>query len=83
MSPERRVKVFKSRPNQAVQIPRQFEFGVEEAIIVALEVFRFEATADVNYGLLRARLEPGGKAICGNDLLIGAPAPLGLHHRHR
>ncbi len=33
MSPERHVKVFKNGRNQAVRIPREFEFSSEEAIM--------------------------------------------------
>ena len=33
MSSERHVKVFKNGRNQAVQIPREFEFSSEEAIM--------------------------------------------------
>ena len=33
MSPERRVKIFKNGCNQAVRIPREFEFSGEEAIM--------------------------------------------------
>ncbi len=33
MSPERHVKVFRNRRNQAVRIPREFEFRGEEAIM--------------------------------------------------
>ena len=33
MSPERHVKVFKNGRNQAVRIPREFEFPGEEAIM--------------------------------------------------
>jgi len=33
MSPERHVKVFKNGRNQAVRIPREFEFASEEAIM--------------------------------------------------
>jgi antitoxin VapB len=33
MSPERRVKVFKNGRNQAVRIPREFEFRGEYAIM--------------------------------------------------
>ena len=33
MSPERHVKVFKNGRNQAVRIPREFEFRGEEAIM--------------------------------------------------
>jgi antitoxin VapB len=33
MSLERRVKVFKNGRNQAVRIPREFEFSGEEAIM--------------------------------------------------
>jgi antitoxin VapB len=33
MSPERHVKVFKSGRNQAVRIPREFEFSGEDAIM--------------------------------------------------
>lgn len=33
MSPERRVKVFRNGRNQAVRIPREFEFRSEDAIM--------------------------------------------------
>jgi antitoxin VapB len=33
MRPERHVKVFKNGRNQAVRIPREFEFSSEEAIM--------------------------------------------------
>lgn len=33
MSPERHVKVFKNGRNQAIRIPREFEFSGEEAIL--------------------------------------------------
>jgi antitoxin VapB len=33
MSDSRRVKVFQNGRNQAVRIPREFELGVEEAIM--------------------------------------------------
>ena len=33
MGPERHVKVFKNGRNQAVRIPREFEFPGEEAIM--------------------------------------------------
>jgi antitoxin VapB len=33
MSPERHVKLFKNGRNQAVRIPREFEFRVEDAIM--------------------------------------------------
>ena len=33
MSPERHVKIFKNGRNQAIQIPREFEFSGEEAIM--------------------------------------------------
>ena len=33
MSPERHVKIFKNGRNQAVRIPREFEFPGEEAIM--------------------------------------------------
>ena len=33
MSPERHVKVFRNGRNQAVRIPREFEFRGEEAIM--------------------------------------------------
>ncbi|MGA3315033.1 MAG: AbrB/MazE/SpoVT family DNA-binding domain-containing protein [Candidatus Korobacteraceae bacterium] len=33
MSPERYVKLFKNGRNQAVRIPREFEFSGEEAIM--------------------------------------------------
>jgi len=33
MSPERHVKVFRNGRNQAVRIPREFEFPGEEAIM--------------------------------------------------
>lgn len=33
MSPERHVKVFKNGRNQAIRIPREFEFPGEEAIL--------------------------------------------------
>jgi len=45
-----------------------------EAVLSALEIFPFEAPADVIYGQLRARLEGGGQPIGGNDLLIAAQA---------
>jgi antitoxin VapB len=32
-SPERHVKVFKNGRNQAIRIPREFEFSGEEAIM--------------------------------------------------
>ena len=33
MSPERTVKLFKNGRNQAVRIPREFEFSGEEAVM--------------------------------------------------
>ena len=33
MSPERHVKIFKNGRNQAIRIPREFEFSGEEAIM--------------------------------------------------
>jgi tRNA(fMet)-specific endonuclease VapC len=45
-----------------------------EAVLGAMEVLPFEAPADVAYGMIRARLEQGGRPIGGNDLLIGAQA---------
>ena len=33
MSPERHVKIFRNGRNQAVRIPREFEFRGEEAIM--------------------------------------------------
>jgi len=33
LSPERLVKVFKNGRNQAIRIPREFEFSGEEAIL--------------------------------------------------
>lgn len=33
LSPERHVKVFKNGRNQAVRIPREFEFPGEEAVV--------------------------------------------------
>ena len=33
MSPERHVKIFRNGRNQAVRIPREFEFPGEEAIM--------------------------------------------------
>jgi antitoxin VapB len=33
LSPERRVKVFRNGRNQAVRIPREFEFAGDEAIM--------------------------------------------------
>ena len=33
MNPERHVKVFKNGRNQAVRIPREFEFSGEDAIM--------------------------------------------------
>ena len=33
VSPERRVKVFRNGRNQAVRIPREFEFRSEDAIM--------------------------------------------------
>ena len=33
MSPENHVKVFKNDRNQAIRIPREFEFSGEEAIL--------------------------------------------------
>jgi antitoxin VapB len=33
MSPERRIKVFRNGRNQAVRIPREFEFPGEDAIM--------------------------------------------------
>ncbi len=33
MNPERHVKVFKNGRNQAVRIPREFEFAGEDAIM--------------------------------------------------
>ena len=44
------------------------------AVLSALEVLAFGAPADSTYGLLRARLEKGGKTIGANDLLIAAQA---------
>jgi tRNA(fMet)-specific endonuclease VapC len=43
-----------------------------EAVLAALEVLPFEAPADTTYGLIRSRLEKGGKPIGANDLLIAA-----------
>jgi tRNA(fMet)-specific endonuclease VapC len=43
-----------------------------EAVLGALDVLPFEAPADVAYGLIRTRLERGGRPIGGNDLLIAA-----------
>src|SRR6266852_4154728 len=45
-----------------------------EAVLGALEVLPFEAPADAAYGLLRTRLEQGGRPIGANDLLIAAQA---------
>jgi tRNA(fMet)-specific endonuclease VapC len=45
-----------------------------EAVLGALEVLPFEAPADAIYGLVRTRLEQGGRPIGGNDLLIAAQA---------
>jgi tRNA(fMet)-specific endonuclease VapC len=44
------------------------------AVLSALEILPFDAPADRTYGLLRARLEQGGKPIGANDLLIAAQA---------
>ena len=49
------------------------------AILAGIEVFPFEAPADVTYGLLRAQLEQTGGPIGANDMLIAAQAlSLGL-----
>lgn len=45
-----------------------------QAVLGALEVLPFEKPADAVYGLLRARLEKGGRPIGANDLLIAAQA---------
>jgi tRNA(fMet)-specific endonuclease VapC len=45
-----------------------------EAVLGALQVLPFEASADATYGTLRARLERAGQMIGGNDLLIAAQA---------
>jgi tRNA(fMet)-specific endonuclease VapC len=45
-----------------------------EAVLGALDVLPFESSADAAYGLIRARLEPAGRPIGGNDLLIAAQA---------
>lgn len=50
-----------------------------EAVLAALDVLPLEATADGEYGALRARLERAGQPIGGNDLLIAAQA-LALGH---
>ena len=42
------------------------------AVLGALEVLPFSVPADRTYGLLRARLEQGGKPIGANDLLIAS-----------
>lgn len=44
------------------------------AVLSALEVLPVEAPADEIYGVIRARLEKGGKLIGANDLLIAAQA---------
>jgi tRNA(fMet)-specific endonuclease VapC len=44
------------------------------AVLGALEVLAFETPADVEYGLLRTRLEQAGRPIGANDLLIAAQA---------
>ena len=50
-----------------------------DAVLNALEILPFEPPADVNYGLIRVRLEQSGKPIGANDLLIAAQAiALGL-----
>lgn len=45
-----------------------------ETVLGALEALAFESPADVEYGLLRTRLEKAGRPIGGNDLLIAAQA---------
>jgi tRNA(fMet)-specific endonuclease VapC len=45
-----------------------------EAVLGALEVLPFEASADAAYGFLRTQLEQTGRPIGGNDLLIAAQA---------
>lgn len=43
-----------------------------DAILGVMDVLPFEAPAEMAYGLIRARLERGGRNIGGNDLLIAA-----------
>ena len=45
-----------------------------ETVLGALDVLPFEAPADMAYGQIRTRLEPGRQPIGGNDLLIAAQA---------
>ena len=45
-----------------------------EKVLEALEVFPFEAPADMFYGEVRAELEKAGRLIGANDLLIAAQA---------
>jgi tRNA(fMet)-specific endonuclease VapC len=43
-----------------------------EAILGCLDVLALEVPTDAAYGLIRARLEQGGRPIGSNDLLIAA-----------
>ena len=45
-----------------------------EAVLGCLDVLSLEAPADAAYGLIRTRLEQGGRPIGSNDLLIAAQA---------
>lgn len=45
-----------------------------EAVLGAIEVIALDVPADVEYGLLRSRLEQAGLQIGANDLLIAAQA---------
>jgi tRNA(fMet)-specific endonuclease VapC len=43
-----------------------------EAVLSVIEILPFETPADIEYGLLRTKLEQMGRPIGGNDLLIAA-----------
>ena len=45
-----------------------------EDLLGEMEVLPFEPPADVEYGLIRSKLEAAGRPIGGNDLLIAAHA---------
>ena len=45
-----------------------------ENLLGEIDVLPFEAPADADYGVIRARLEAAGTPIGGNDLLIAAHA---------
>ncbi len=45
-----------------------------EAVLGAMEILPFEASADTIYGQIRCRPEQEGQPICGNELLIAAQA---------